>query len=120
MERPLGDIFQGNVLASISAPALTKSARIPQKQLFYSVGALSGQMRNFSHLSQYFVREVSQIGFVFHAHELRTPLLSAFTDLELLVDHGEYQGFRIIREEAEHIALINNTGFSRIEAGPGI
>jgi signal transduction histidine kinase len=132
MERPLGDIFQGLVLA-IKYPGTTID-EIGAKFLRYNyiiLAALSLVMaggvflthRNISRemklarLKSDFVANVS--------HELRTPLalirLYAETlELGRLTAQEKYQEyFRIIREESERLtALINNIlDFSRIEAG---
>lgn len=132
MERSLGEIFQGNVLA-IRYPGTTVDA-ISAKFLRYNymvLGALSLLMAggiymayrnisremNLARLKSDFVANVS--------HELRTPLalirLYAETlELGRLTAQEKYQEyFRIIREESERLsALINNIlDFSRIEAG---
>jgi signal transduction histidine kinase len=132
MERPLGEIFQGNVLA-IKYPGTTID-EMGAKFLRYNyiiLGALSLLMAagvfmayrnisremNLARLKSDFVANVS--------HELRTPLalirLYAETlELGRLTAKEKYQEyFRIIREESERLsALINNIlDFSRIEAG---
>jgi signal transduction histidine kinase len=132
MERPLGDIFQGLVLA-IKYPGTTID-EIGAKFLrynYFTLAALSLIMiggvvlthRNISReiklarLKSDFVANVS--------HELRTPLalirLYAETlELGRLTQQEKYKEyFRIIREESERLtALINNIlDFSRIEAG---
>src|SRR5260370_13258449 len=132
MERPLGDIFQGLVLA-IKYPGTTID-EMGAKFLRYNyfiLAALSLVMaggvfltyRNIfremklARLKSDFVANVS--------HELRTPLalirLYAETlELGRLNAQEKYQEyFRIIREESERLtALINNIlDFSRIEAG---
>jgi signal transduction histidine kinase len=132
MERTLGEIFQGNVLA-IKYPGTTVD-ELGAKFLRYNymvLGALSLLMAggvylayrnisremNLARLKSDFVANVS--------HELRTPLalirLYAETlELGRLTSQDKYQEyFRIIREESERLsALINNIlDFSRIEAG---
>jgi signal transduction histidine kinase len=132
MERPLGDIFQGMVLA-IKYPGTTID-EIGAKFLRYNyfvLAALSLVMAggvfltyrnisremNLARLKSDFVANVS--------HELRTPLalirLYAETlELGRLTAQEKYKEyFRIIREESERLtALINNIlDFSRIEAG---
>ena len=132
MERPLGDIFQGIVLA-IKYPGTTID-EIGAKFLRYNyfilaalslvmVGGVFLTHRNISRemklarLKSDFVANVS--------HELRTPLalirLYAETlELGRLTAQEKYKEyFRIIREESERLsALINNIlDFSRIEAG---
>jgi signal transduction histidine kinase len=132
MERPLGDIFQGLVLA-IKYPGTTID-EMGAKFLRYNyfiLAALSLVMAggvfltyrnisremNLARLKSDFVANVS--------HELRTPLalirLYAETlELGRLTAQEKYQEyFRIIREESERLtALINNIlDFSRIEAG---
>jgi len=132
MERSLGDIFQGNVLA-IKYPGTTVD-ELGAKFLRYNymvLGALSLLMAggiymayrnisremNLARLKSDFVANVS--------HELRTPLalirLYAETlELGRLTSQEKFQEyFRIIREESERLsALINNIlDFSRIEAG---
>jgi signal transduction histidine kinase len=132
MERPLGDIFQGLVLA-IKYPGTTID-EIGAKFLRYNyfilaalslvmVGGVFLTYRNISRemklarLKSDFVANVS--------HELRTPLalirLYAETlELGRLTAQEKYKEyFRIIREESERLtALINNIlDFSRIEAG---
>jgi signal transduction histidine kinase len=132
MERSLGDIFQGMVVA-IKYPGTTID-EIGAKFLRYNyfiLAALSLVMaggvflthRNISRemklarLKSDFVANVS--------HELRTPLalirLYAETlELGRLTAQEKYKDyFRIIREESERLtALINNIlDFSRIEAG---
>jgi signal transduction histidine kinase len=132
MERSLGEIFQGNVLA-IKYPGTTVD-ELGAKFLRYNyivLAALSLLMAggvymayrnmsremNLARLKSDFVANVS--------HELRTPLalirLYAETlELGRLTAKEKYQEyFRIIREESERLsALINNIlDFSRIEAG---
>jgi signal transduction histidine kinase len=132
MDRPLGDIFQGLVLA-IKYPGTTID-EMGAKFLRYNyfiLAALSLVMAggvfltyrnifremNLARLKSDFVANVS--------HELRTPLalirLYAETlELGRLTAQEKYQEyFRIIREESERLtALINNIlDFSRIEAG---
>jgi signal transduction histidine kinase len=132
MERSLGEIFQGNVLA-IKYPGTTVD-ELGAKFLRYNyivLAALSLLMAagvylayrnisremNLARLKSDFVANVS--------HELRTPLalirLYAETlELGRLTAQEKYQEyFRIIREESERLsALINNIlDFSRIEAG---
>jgi signal transduction histidine kinase len=132
MERPLGEIFQGNVLA-IKYPGTTVD-ELGAKFLRYNYIVLSAlsllmaggvymayrnisREMNLARLKSDFVANVS--------HELRTPLalirLYAETlELGRLTAQEKYQEyFRIIREESERLsALINNIlDFSRIEAG---
>ena len=132
MERSLGEIFQGNVLA-IKYPGTTVD-ELGAKFLRYNYIVLSAlsllmaggiymayrnisREMNLARLKSDFVANVS--------HELRTPLalirLYAETlELGRLTSQDKYQEyFRIIREESERLsALINNIlDFSRIEAG---
>jgi signal transduction histidine kinase len=132
MERSLGEIFQGNVLA-IKYPGTTVD-ELGAKFLRYNYIVLSAlsllmaggiymayrnisREMNLARLKSDFVANVS--------HELRTPLalirLYAETlELGRLTAQEKYQEyFRIIREESERLsALINNIlDFSRIEAG---
>lgn len=132
MERSLGEIFQGNVLA-IKYPGTTID-ELGAKFLRYNYIVLAGlsllmaagvymayrnmsREMNLARLKSDFVANVS--------HELRTPLalirLYAETlELGRLTAKEKYQEyFRIIREESERLsALINNIlDFSRIEAG---
>lgn len=132
MERPLGDIFQGNVLAikypgttidEIGAKFLKNNYFILTALSLVMAGGIFLTYRNISRemklarLKSDFVANVS--------HELRTPLalirLYAETlELGRLTAQEKYQEyFRIIREESERLtALINNIlDFSRIEAG---
>jgi signal transduction histidine kinase len=132
MERPLGDIFQGLVLAikypgttidEIGAKFLRSNYLILAALSLVMTGGIFLTHRNISRemklarLKSDFVANVS--------HELRTPLalirLYAETlELGRLTAQEKYQEyFRIIREESERLtALINNIlDFSRIEAG---
>jgi signal transduction histidine kinase len=132
MERSLGDIFQGLVLAikwpgttideigakflRVNYLILAALSLVMAGGIFLTHRSISREMK-LARLKSDFVANVS--------HELRTPLalirLYAETlELGRLTAQEKYQEyFRIIREESERLtALINNIlDFSRIEAG---
>jgi signal transduction histidine kinase len=132
MDRPLGEIFQGMVLA-IKYPGITIDeigARFLRYNYFV-LAALSlvmagGVFLTYRNISREMKLARLKSDFVANvSHELRTPLalirLYAETlELGRLTAQEKYQEyFRIIREESERLtALINNIlDFSRIEAG---